>query len=292
MRTINGANPPGIGIRGLKAVVLVVCCAVVILPFVMVISTSLADEAQIVAAGGYVLWPDRPSLAAYQAVLQNGVVSRATLVSIGITVVGSGMSVTVVALLAYSLARPGTWGHKSILFVVLFTMLFSAGMIPNYLLIKQLGLIDSYWALILPTLVSGFQVVIMRSFFIEVPREIIDAARIDGASEIRILLNIMLPLSRAVIAVVALFNAVTYWNAFFNAVLYMNSPEKWPLQLVLRTYVVDRSAIGTDLPVETLPPQQSLQMAILVIALIPICMVYPFLQKHFAKGLVIGAVKG
>ncbi|BCJ57601.1 ABC transporter permease [Micromonospora endophytica] len=254
---------------------LLLCCAVVVLPFVAVISTSLADQEQITNAGGYVLWPTNPSFDAYAAIFRGGVVTRATLVSVGITVVGSALSVSVVALLAYSLSRPGSWGHRPILLLVLFTMLFNAGMIPNYLLMKELGLIDSYWALILPGLTSAFQVIIMRAFFMEVPREIVDAARIDGAGELQILTRIMLPLSKAVIAVIALFNAVAYWSAFFNAVLYINSTEKWPLQLVLRTYVVDNTQIGTDLPGEVVPPQQSLQMAILVVSLIPICLVYP-----------------
>ncbi len=292
LRAINGANPPSIPIRILKGIVLLIASLLVIMPFVAVISTSLADQSQINAAGGYVLFPEKPTLAAYEAIFRGGVVTRATIVSILITLVGSALSVTVVTMLAYALSRPGTFAHRPILLMVLFTMLFSAGMIPNYLLVKQLGLIDSYWSLILPTMVSGFQVILMRGFFLEVPKEIIEAARIDGAGEFRILTTIMVPLSKAALAVIALFNAVSYWNAFFNAVLYINSTEKWPLQLVLRTYVVDNSSIGVDLPGDYIPPQQSLQMAILVVSLVPICMVYPFLQKHFAKGVIIGAVKG
>ncbi|GAB3763586.1 carbohydrate ABC transporter permease [Microlunatus parietis] len=292
LRAINGAKPPSIPIRMLKGVVLLIASLLVIMPFVAVISTSLADQEQINAAGGYVLFPTNPTFAAYEAIFRGGVVTRATIVSILITVVGSALSVTVVTMLAYALSRPGTFAHRPILLMVLFTMLFSAGMIPNYLLVKQLGLIDSYWALILPTMVSGFQVILMRGFFLEVPKEIIEAARIDGAGEFRILTTIMVPLSKAALAVIALFNAVSYWNAFFNAVLYINSTEKWPLQLVLRTYVVDNSSIGVDLPGDYIPPQQSLQMAILVVSLVPICLVYPFLQKHFAKGVIIGAVKG
>ncbi|MGN9909201.1 carbohydrate ABC transporter permease [Phytohabitans sp. LJ34] len=291
--TLNPAKPPGLAVRGLKGVVLALCCAVVVVPFVAVIATSLADQKQIAAAGGYVLWPENPSLDAYRAIFRGGVVTRALLVSVGVTTVGTALSVAVVAMLAYALSRPESWGHRPMLLLVLFTMLFSAGVIPNYLLIKQLGLIDSYWSLILPTMVSGFQVIIMRAFFLEVPREITDAARIDGASELQILTRVMLPLSKAVVAVVGLFNAVSYWNAFFNAVLYINSTDKWPLQLVLRTYVIDNAVLGGgDVSGEVLPPQQSLQMAILVVSLVPICLVYPFLQRHFAKGVVIGAVKG
>ncbi|WP_290857200.1 carbohydrate ABC transporter permease [Hamadaea sp.] len=291
-KLVNGAPAPNPVVRALKGIVLLICCAAVAIPFIGVISTSLADQDQITKAGGYVLWPSHPSFDAYAAIFRGGAVTRATLVSIGITLVGSLLSMAVVALLAYSLSRPGSFGHRPLLMLVLITMLFNAGMIPNYLLIKQLGLIDSWWALILPPVVSAFQVIIVRAFFMEVPREIIDAARIDGAGELQILTRIMLPLSKAVLAVVGLFQAVAYWSAFFNALLYINDPDKWPLSLVLRTYVVDNTAIGTDLPGEVVPPQQSLQMAILVVSLVPICLVYPFLQKHFAKGVVVGAVKG
>jgi multiple sugar transport system permease protein/putative aldouronate transport system permease protein len=291
-RLVGGAPVPNPAVRGLKGLVLLVCCALVVVPFLGVVSTSLADQRQITKAGGYVLWPSHPSFDAYRAIFRGGVVTRATLVSIGVTGVGALLSMAVVALLAYSLSRPGSFGHKPMLMLVLLTMLFNAGMIPNYLLIKQLGLIDSWWALILPPLVSAFQVIIVRAFFMEVPAEIIDAARIDGAGELQILTRIMLPLSKAVLAVVVLFQAVSYWSAFFNAMLYLDSSDKWPLQLLLRTYVVNNAQLSTGMPAEAMPPQQSLQMAILVISLVPILLVYPFLQKHFAKGVVVGAVKG
>jgi len=288
---LGGIRPPSLTVRALKGIILLACCLVIIIPFIAVVSTSLADESQIRSAGGYVLWPTAPTLEAYRAVFSGGIVTRATIVSIGVTVVGTALSLVVTTCLAYALSRPGTFAHKPILLLVLFTMLFSAGMIPNYLLIKSLGLLDSYWSLILPGLVTGFQVVLMRGFFLEIPRELVDAARIDGAGELRTLWSVVLPMSKAPIAVVGLFNAVAYWNAFFNAVLYINSTEKWPLQLVLRTYVVDKNEILATIG-EAPPPQESLQMAILVISLVPICLIYPFLQKHFAKGVMIGAVKG
>jgi putative aldouronate transport system permease protein len=291
-RLAGGTPVPNPAFRGLKGLVLLVCCSLVVVPFLGVVSTSLAGQQQITRAGGYVLWPSHPTFAAYRAIFRGGVVTRATLVSIGVTGVGALLSMVVVALLAYSLSRPGSFGHKPVLVLVLLTMLFNAGMIPNYLLIKQLGLIDSWWALILPPLVSAFQVIIVRAFFMEVPAEIIDAARIDGAGELQILTRIMLPLSKAVLAVVVLFQAVSYWSAFFNAMLYLDSTDKWPLQLVLRTYVVNNAELSTGMPAEAVPPQQSLQMAVLVVSLVPILLVYPFLQKHFAKGVVVGAVKG
>jgi putative aldouronate transport system permease protein len=176
-------------------------------------------------------------------------------------------------------------------------MFFGAGMIPMYLLVSGLGLIDSLWALILPGAVSAFNVLILRSFFMGINPSITEAARIDGAGDWRILWKIVLPMSGAVIAVVALFYGVGYFNSFFNAMLYINDNAKWPLQLVLRSYVLQ----GVTLPgsgagqvsVETgavtgLP----VKMAIMVLALVPILLVYPFVQRHFTKGVIFGAIKG
>lgn len=295
LRTINGAPPPSLVVRSLKGLLLALCCGVIVLPFVAVISTSVAPKDQVDAAGGYVLWPDGPNLDAFRAIFAGGIVTRALMVSVGITLVGTLISITSIVLLAYSLSRPGTFAHKPILFTVLFTMLFAPGMIPMYLTIQALGLLNSYWSLILPTAVTAFEVIIVRAFFLEIPQELYDAARIDGASELQTLRRVVLPLSKAVIAVVGLFKAVAFWNAFFNALLYIQDADKWPLQLVLRTYVVDNSKINVDpsqIAGDVIPPAQSLQMAILVISIVPIAIVYPFLQRHFAKGIYIGAVKG
>jgi multiple sugar transport system permease protein/putative aldouronate transport system permease protein len=286
---------PSLPIRACKGVLLLLCCVIVLLPFVAVVSTSLADQRQISAVGGLVLWPDHPSFNAYRAIFSGGVVSRALIVSIAITVVGSLLSLVTTACLAYSLSRPGSIAHRPLLMIVLFTVLFTPGIIPSYLVVRQLGLLDSYWSLILPVLVNGFNVIVMRAFFMDLPAEVLDSARIDGASDVQILARIVLPLSKAVLAVVGLFYAVGYWNSFFTALLYINDTAKWPLQLVLRTYVVDNAALGADqlgLSGELTPPQQALQMAILVVSLIPILLAYPFLQRHFAKGVLIGAVKG
>lgn len=278
-----------------RAVVLAIACAAVVVPFVAILSTSVSTQDGITHSGGFVLIPSHISFAAYQAVLSGGVVTKALAVSIGITAVGTSLSLAATVGLAYSLSRPGSLGHKPMLLLTLFTLLFNPGMIPMYLLVKQLGLIDSYAALILPVLINAFNVIVMRSFFLEIPQELVESARIDGAGELRILGNIMLPLARAVIAVIGLFYAVSYWNSFFSALLYMNSTDKWPMQLVLRTFIVNETPIGTEVAAsgaDVMPPQLSIQMAILVLSIVPILLVYPFLQKHFAKGLMIGAVKG
>ena len=179
--------------------------------------------------------------------------------------------------------------------IVLGAILFGPGLIPTYLVVKSFGLLDSWWSLILPTMISAFNVVVMRAFFMELPEELFESAEIDGASQASIFFRIVMPLSKAVLAVIGLFYAVAYWNAFFSALLYINTPEKWPMALVLRTYVINQTLMTSDQLAnagEVLPPQLSLQMAVLVLAIVPILIVYPFLQRHFAKGVLVGAVKG
>ncbi|MER7577640.1 carbohydrate ABC transporter permease [Streptomyces sp. NPDC126514] len=278
-----------------KGVILTLACAVVIVPFLGIVSTSLASRKQVTESGGFVLWPESPTFESYVVLFDGGVVTRALGVSVFVTLAGTALSLTCTALLAYSLSRPGSFAHKPLLMTVLFTLLFTPGIIPSYLLVKNLGLIDSYWSLILPTMINGFNVIVMRAFFMELPQELMESARIDGASDTAILTRIVLPLSRAVIAVVGLFYAVSYWNSFFAPMLYLNDSSKWTLQLVLRTYVVNNTEMGVDqlnAAAESLPPQQSIQMAILIVSIIPILLVYPFLQRHFSKGMLTGAVKG
>ena len=179
---------------------------------------------------------------------------------------------------------------------MLLSLLFSPGLIPVYLTVRGFGLIDTYAALILPGLVGGFNVIVLRSFFVNIPPEMIESARIDGAGEWQIFTRIVTPLSKAVLAVIGLFYGVGYWNAFFNALLYLNDQSRWPLPLVLRSYVINNTQISaTDLAAsgaQALPAQPALQMAMLLVAVVPILVVYPFLQRHFTKGVITGAVKG
>jgi multiple sugar transport system permease protein/putative aldouronate transport system permease protein len=293
---IPGETPGSPPWRVAKSLLLLICTVLVLLPFLAIVSTSLASADQVNKSGGYVFWPDHITFTAYHALLSGGMVSRAMLVSVGVTVVGTALSLVCSVMLAYGLSRPGSFGHKPVLMMLLMTMLFAPGIIPSYLMVKELHLINSYWSLILPSLINAFNVIVLRSFFMGLPSELIDAARIDGASELRILRSIVLPLSKASVAVVGLFYAVTYWNAFFNAMLYINDATKWPLQLVLRTYVVNNAALSGG-QVNTaagapIPPTQTLQAAILVLSVVPIVLVYPFLQRHMNKGVMVGAVKG
>ncbi|MEW2392492.1 carbohydrate ABC transporter permease [Streptomyces venezuelae] len=276
-----------------KAVVITIICAVMILPFLTVLSTSLASRKEITESGGFVLFPTDPTLEAYRTILSGGIVSRAVVVSVLITVVGTALSLLTTIALAYALSKRGVPGSKPILLMVLFTLLFAPGMVPMYVVVKELGLLDSYWSLILPVLINAFNLVVLRAFFMNIPEELYQAARIDGAGDWRILTRIVLPLSKGVVAVVGLFYAVTYWNAFFNAMLYLNDSGKWPIQLVLRTYVVQNKSMTSDqLGIAHMPPQQSLSMAVVMLALLPIPALFPFLQKYFTKGVLTGAIKG
>jgi putative aldouronate transport system permease protein len=294
-RTKGGLSAPSMPVRAFKGVALTVCCLAVLLPFLGIVSTSLASREAVTRAGGFVLVPDGLHWDSYSAILSGGVVTRAILVSLGITVMGTAVSLACTTTLAYALIGRGTFAQRPMLLTVLVAILFGPGMIPSYLVVRQFGLIDSYWSLILPSAVNAFNVIVVRSFFLAIPGELFDSARVDGASEFTTFRRIVLPLSKAALSVIALFYAVGYWNSFFNALLYMNDTAKWPLQLVLRSYVVNGATLGSGELAgvgEVFPPQQSIQMAILVISIVPILLVYPFLQKHFAKGVLTGAVKG
>ena len=278
-----------------KTLLMVFLVFVMLFPFVYVIAVSFSSYRDVVG-GGLILFPTHPSLEAYKVIFTGGIVTRSLLVSVGITAVGTLTSMFMTVTMAYGLSRPDVPGSRFVLALALFTLIFSAGLIPNYLLVKQLGLINTFAALILPGAVSAFNLVVVRQFFMGIPSELLESARIDGASDLRILLQIILPLSKPVLAVIALFYGVGYWNEFFNAILYLNDADKWPIQLVLRQYVLQGSALlasgVTPDPSQPPPPAQTIQMAVVVIATVPILMVYPFLQRFFTKGVLSGAIKG
>jgi putative aldouronate transport system permease protein len=282
-----------------RPVVLALIALAVAFPLYVVVVTSLSSTEAVTRAGGLVVIPRELTVAAYVQLLSGGVVTKALVISVAITAIGTAFSLGITVLAAYGLSRPGSLFHRPLLFVVLLTFLFGPGIIPSYLVVNALGLIDHYGSLILPAAISAFNLIVMRSFFMGIPAELIDSARIDGAGEFAILRRIVLPLSKAVVAVVGLFYAVGYWNAFFNALLYINDNSKWPLQMVLRTYIVQQAPLPTgaggvaNVGLGLAPaPGLAIKMAIVVIAIVPVLLVYPFIQRHFQKGVIIGAVKG
>ncbi|MCY8981044.1 carbohydrate ABC transporter permease [Bacillus halotolerans] len=267
--------------------------AITILPFLYIIAGSFATEAEL-AQRSFFIFPKTFTLDAYRYVFSTPTFIRSMGVSIFITVVGTAVQLFFTFTMAYPLAKRHVKGRNLLLNLVIFSMLFSGGMIPTYLVVKSLGLLDSYWALILPMAINPFNLIIIKNFFQQLPQELEESAKIDGCSEIGVFWRIALPLSKPVIATFALFYAVGIWNDFFHALLYINDSAKWPLQMVLRqvTILSDLTATNGDTMQNTIPPEQGIKLAVIVIATIPILAVYPFLQKHFAKGVLIGSVKG
>jgi putative aldouronate transport system permease protein len=285
---------PGPVTQAGKGVVLTAVVLAVLVPLWVVLVTSLSSRQTINAAGGLVVVPRGLDLSAYRIIFSGGQVTRALLVSTIVTLGGTTISLVLTVLAAYGLSRPGSLWHRALLFYFLLTFLIYPGLVPSYLVVTGVGLKNNLWALILPTAISVFNLVVVRAFFQNIPGELLDSARVDGAGEFRILARIVLPLSKAVIAVVGLFYAVGYWNVWFNALLYIDDNEKFPIQRVLQSYILAGQspqtsgvAMGT-----ALPPTLAIKMAVVVVTVAPIALVYPFLQRHFTRGVIVGAVKG
>ncbi|MGI5367053.1 ABC transporter permease [Streptomyces sp. A244] len=286
-------EPSKAGVAG-KGVVLAGACLAVLFPLWIVIVTSLSSKKTITEAGGLVLIPKDITFIAYQELLSGGQVTRAAIVSVCVTLAGTLFSMAVSVLAAYGLSRSGSLGHRWLLMTLLATMFFGAGLIPTYLLVQSLGLTDTYLALILPSAVSVFNILVLRAFFMGISPELVDSARIDGAGDWRILWQIIIPLSRAVIAVITLFYAVGYWSAWFNASIYLSDQSMMPLQNVMIQLVQKQEApVGVSQAIKTGQISAlAVQMAVMVMALLPVAVISPFVQKHFKKGMLTGAVKG
>jgi len=277
-----------------KGLLLLALAIVMLFPFVYVVAVSFSSY-QDVVRGGMILYPANPTLEAYRTILRGGIVTGAMRVSVGLTLVGTLVNMVLTVLLAYGLSRPGVIGARAVLVMVLFTFLFSPGLIPTYLVVRELGLLNTYGSLVLPGAISAFNLIVLRSFFMSVPLELVDSARIDGASDPGILWHLTLPLSKAALAVIALFYGVGHWNDFFAATLYLSDHGKWPVQLVLRQYVLQGTALASAADIDAnmpRPPAHTLQMAIVVLATLLMLVVYPFLQRYCTKGVLTGAIKG
>lgn len=229
----------------------------------------------------------------YEQLLTSERLPRSFAVSVGITLVGTALNLVVTTMMAYPLSLPHFPLRGPLLLAVLFTLLFQGGLIPTYILVRDLRLMDSYWALILPNLVSAWNLLVMKAFFESLPVEMREAARVDGASDWQVFKDVILPLSKPILATIGLFYAVGHWNAFFDAILYIQSPEKQPLQIVLRDLLGSGNMNEfVEMDVRSIVSTESLQAAAVVIAIIPMLIVYPFLQRHFTKGVLLGSVKG
>lgn len=263
-----------------------------LLPFINVFASSFATTQEVVEKR-FILFPTTFSLDAYRYILSTSTIFKGLTVSIGVTIVGTVVSMVLTALMAYGLSRKYLYGRNVINFVVVFSMLFSGGMIPTFLVVKYFGLIDSYWSLIFPVAINAFNLIIMRNFFQALPDSLEESAKIDGSNDFGVFLKIMLPLALPSIATISLFYGVAYWNTYTTALLYITDSVKWPIQVLLRQIVIVSSGMqGENTSVDVIPPPQTIKMAVIVVATIPMLIAYPFVQKHFTKGALLGAVKG
>jgi putative aldouronate transport system permease protein len=274
---------------------LAIVALLMVFPFLHIFSVSFSSLRDVLEKE-FIMWPTHWVTDAYQTILASNNFIRSLGVSAYITIAGTVVSLLLTATMAYGLTRNVT-GQRIILLLIIFTLLFNAGMIPTYLVVKEVGLMNSTWSLIIPSAISAFNLIVMRQFFLSIPNELTEAGLIDGASELRIFTSIMLPLSKPSLAAFGLFYAVGYWNKYFEGVLYLNDSSKWPIQVVLRQIVIMNeatAALGNEamLMLENPPPPVTIQMAAILMATLPILIVYPFLQKHFAKGVMLGSVKG
>lgn len=260
-------------------------------PLLYVVTTSFAP-AQDYYTRGFFIIPSKWTLEAYQYLLNNPGFISAFKSSVIITVIGTFLNITITSLMAYGLSEYWIKGRSVINFMILFTMLFSGGLIPSYLIVDGLGLIDTYWALWLPAAIAPFNVIVMRSFFGSLPYELKESARIDGCGEWRLFATIIIPLAKPAIATFTLFYMVGNWNTYFGAIIYLNDHSKWPLQIFLRQMlIINDDKIGQLAePIYAYTP--AARMAAILITAIPLLIIYPFLQKHFNKGMFVGSVKG
>lgn len=268
---------------------------VTLFPLYYVLVVSFSDPAEFIRNKA-TLFPKKWSLDSYRYLLSTNSFTRAIGNSAFLATVGTMLSLFVTSCLSYALSRRRLQGRRVMMLLILLTTLFNPGIIPPYLLIRDLHLINSTWSLILPVLTSGWYVLLMKGFFDSIPSSLEEAARIDGCNDIGVWWRIILPLSLPSLAAFGLFYAVAYWNTFFTALLYINDFNKQPLQVLLQNILIDSSTAsgGTaavEITAEQQIPSETLKMAAVVIATVPILMVYPFLQKHFAKGAMVGSVK-
>jgi len=265
---------------------------VTIYPFIYIIAVSFS-ETQYIVQNQVTFYPKGFNFDAYKMILESPKIPRAYLNTITYTFIGVVFNLVFTIITAYPLSKKDLRGRKLIMLMIVFTMLFNGGMIPNYLLVRSFKLLDSMWSLIIPNLIWTFELLILKNFFEGLPNELYEAAKIDGASEFRVLFSIVIPLSRASIASIALFYAMGHWNSFFIPMIYINSMEKLPLQVVLREMLLDDTLKSSSTLGEfaSLTPV-AIKNATIFISLVPMLLLYPFIQKFFTKGLMVGAVKG
>jgi putative aldouronate transport system permease protein len=276
---------------------LALICVIVLYPLVFVLVASFSSP-ESVMRGEVWLWPKDMTVVGYQKIFQNNEILTGYANTIFYTVVGTTINLVMSIAAAYPLSRKDLYGRNFISAMMVFTMFFSGGMVPTYLLVKNLGMLNSMWALIIPGAVSVYNILIMRTFFQNgIPSEMQEAASIDGCSNLSTLVRIVLPLSMPIIAVMILFYSVGHWNAYFSALIYLTDRDKYPLQLFLREILIqgqmqEMLGVGDDSHARSVMEGEAIKYAVVIVANLPVLLLYPFLQKYFVKGVMIGAIKG
>ncbi len=275
---------------------LTVFLAVVILPLIYIVASSFSSP-EAVSSGRVLFWPVEFSLRGYEAVFENPQVLRGYANSLFYTVVGTLVSVVMTIAIAYPMSRKTLVGRNLVMSLILFTMLFTGGLIPTYLVVQQVGLLDTRWALIVPQAIGVWQVIIARTYFRTViPDELAEAAQLDGCGDLRFLWSVVIPLAKPMIAVVALMYAILQWNSYFDALIYLKNPDLFPLQLVLRNILILNTYSGGAIDASVVLQRQQLadllKYSLIVVASVPVLLIYPFVARYFTKGIMIGAVKG
>ncbi|MCJ8010874.1 carbohydrate ABC transporter permease [Paenibacillus sp. KQZ6P-2] len=277
--------------------VLTLIMIIVLYPLVYVVSASFSSSSAVLS-GRVWLWPIEPTLDGYRAVFKNGMVVRGFMNTLFYTVAGTGINLLFTIMAAYPLSRKDFRGRNVFMLLFVFTMMFNGGLIPSYLLVKNLGMIDTVWSMLIPAALSVWNVIIMRTYFqTTIPGELLEASQLDGCTDFRFLLRIVLPLSGPILAVIALFYAVGHWNQYFNAMIFLKRADLYPLQLILRDILV-QNEINIDMlgDAKTAAARQGLRellkYSLIVVTSVPLLVVYPFVQKFFVKGVMIGSLKG
>ena len=279
-------------------VYLAICGIIVLLPLLHVLAQSLSDPMMVIA-GRVSFFPINPTLDIYSQVIKSQNIMTGFMNTLFYAGVGTCLNLFMTVICAYPLARKGLWGRKFLVFLFTFTMMFGGGMIPTYLVIKQLGLIDTRAVMILPGAITVWNMIMCRTYFMSsIPEELYESASLDGASDIRMLWSIVVPLSTPILAVMVLFYAVGHWNSYFDAMIYLNSPELYNIQLVLRNAInnvksiTDNAASDMTNMVKNEANAEAIKYVLIVITMIPVMLIYPFVQKYFIKGIMIGSIKG
>jgi putative aldouronate transport system permease protein len=279
-----------------NSILLLIFAFIIIYPLWYIVCVSLTSGS-VPVSGRFIFWPEKTTLFSYKLLLNNPDIGSGYKNTLFYTFVGTAINLFCTIMCAYPLSRPNMPFKGFFMRMIVFTMFFSGGLVPTYLTVNKLGLINTRWALLLPSAITTFNMIIMRTFFLSsIPQELHESAYLDGAGELRILLSIVLPLSLPIIATMVLFYAVGHWNSYFSAMIYLHSKKYYPLQLYLRNYLIENAvgdySTGTGGGMEFEGTDLTIKYSIIIITILPIIVLYPFLQRYFVKGVMVGSIKG